>query len=389
MKILMSTPVPFFRPRGTSFSTYTRCKVLSDLGYEIDLLTYPFGKDVQLKGFRLIRITKPFFINDIGMGPSIKMFVLDILLSIKMFVMGLKNNYRCIHVHEECVFMGVILKKILKIPLIYDMHSSIPEQLTNYGYTKNRIFIMTIKLLERWAVKNSDVIIVICPHLFSIVRSISSNKKVFLIENRPVFEGNGTSVSMVDNLKKELKLSDEKVVLYTGSFGYNQGLEMLLETVPLVRDVENVKYVLVGGDQKRIEQLKSLADKLSIRDYIIFTGTRPTEEMSSFTSLADVLVSPRIKGTNTPLKIYSYLNSGKPIVATDLLTHTQVLNPSVSILVKPNSNDFANAIIYLLNNPKIGKGLGEKGKKLMDEKYSYENFVKVTKEVYNCIEGLK
>ena len=52
----------------------------------------------------------------------------------------------------------------------------------------------------------------------------------------------------------------------------------------------------------------------------------------------DILVSPRIRGTNTPLKIYSYLRSGKPIVATDLLTHTQVLSPDVARLVAPDAD---------------------------------------------------
>ena len=50
-----------------------------------------------------------------------------------------------------------------------------------------------------------------------------------------------------------------------------------------------------------------------------------------------------ITGTNTPLKIYSYLRSGKPIVATNLLTHTQVLTPDIAKLVEPKPGPFAAA----------------------------------------------
>ena len=57
----------------------------------------------------------------------------------------------------------------------------------------------------------------------------------------------------------------------------------------------------------------------------IFAGERPADEIPAYLLAADVLVSPRSRGTNTPLKIYQYLRSGKPIVATRLLTHTQVL----------------------------------------------------------------
>ena len=62
-----------------------------------------------------------------------------------------------------------------------------------------------------------------------------------------------------------------------------------------------------------------------IADVTIFAGERPASEIPAYLLAADVLVSPRSRGTNTPLKIYQYLRSGKPIVATRLLTHTQVL----------------------------------------------------------------
>ena len=65
----------------------------------------------------------------------------------------------------------------------------------------------------------------------------------------------------------------------------------------------------------------------------------------------DLLVSPRIRGTNTPLKIYSYLRSGKPIVATNLLTHTQVLTPEIARLVDPKPEPFAAAIARADRSP--------------------------------------
>lgn len=386
MKILMSTPVPFFRPRGTPLSTFNRCKVLSELGHKIDLITYPMGNNISMKNFRIFRIIKIPFINDVGMGPSAKMFILDVLLSLKMFLMCLKEDYDCIHAHEETIFAGVILKKIFKKPLIYDMHTSIPEQLTNYGYTTNRFFIGAIEFLEKWAVKNSDVIIVICPRLRDIVHSISPYSKVFNIENRPVVEVYEDNLNIIENLRRELKLKDEKVVLYTGNFGINQGLEMLLETAPIVRRAErNFKYVLVGGDELRIEHLKKLSNRLNIDNHVIFTGSRPIKEMPSFMALSDILASPRITGINIPLKIYSYLKSGTPIVATDVIAHTQILDTDMSMLVKPEPNALAEGIIRLLKDPKTGRLLGEKAKRISEKKYSYTRFAEETKKVYNCI----
>ncbi|RLG10453.1 glycoside hydrolase, partial [Candidatus Pacearchaeota archaeon] len=95
--------------------------------------------------------------------------------------------------------------------------------------------------------------------------------------------------------------------------------------------------------------------------------------------------SPRVAGTNVPLKIYSYLNSGKPIVATKVLTHTQVLNDEVAILTKPRPKDFANGIIKLLRNEKLRRKIGEEGRKLAERKYSYDQYLEKTKRAYEYI----
>ena len=59
----MLAPEPFFEPRGTPFSEYHRIKALGELGYRIDLVTYPFGRDVRLQGLRIFRC--PCHANDL------------------------------------------------------------------------------------------------------------------------------------------------------------------------------------------------------------------------------------------------------------------------------------------------------------------------------------
>ena len=78
---------------------------------------------------------------------------------------------------------------------------------------------------------------------------------------------------------------------------------------------------------------------------MIFTGQQPAREIPAFVEACDILVSPRIRGTNTPLKIYSYLRSGRPIVATNLLTHTQVLTPASRFWSSRTPAPFAAAMI--------------------------------------------
>jgi len=384
MKILMIAPEPFFQPRGTPISTYHRIKALTKLGYKIDLLTYHIGKDVKIKNAKIYRIVKIPFIKKVKIGPSYAKFILDFFLFLKAFSMCRKKKYNFIHVHEEAGVIGIVLKKLLKVPLVYDMHSSMPQQLVNYNFANNKILLKVFRLLEKSVIRNSDGVIAISPHLEIIANSIEP-KKTVLIENTATFNDKATKKDVI-KLKTKLKLNDEKVILYTGTFEINQGLGLLLRTIPIVlRTNKNIKYILVGGEQKQVDALKELAMQLNVDKYVIFTGQRPLSELSAYLNLADMLVSPRNRGTNTPLKIYSYLKSGKPIVATNIFSHTQVLNDKVAVLTRLEHKSFARGVIKLLKNGKLRKKVGREAKRLAETKYSEKIYIEKTRQLYNSV----
>src|SRR5258705_4764895 len=82
MHILMIAPEPFFEPRGTPFSEYHRIRALLDLGHTVDLVTYPFGKDVELAGLRIFRAARPPFVTRVKIGPSAAKLALDVTLTV-------------------------------------------------------------------------------------------------------------------------------------------------------------------------------------------------------------------------------------------------------------------------------------------------------------------
>ena len=71
MRILMIAPEPFLEPRGTPFSIYHRAKALVTLGYEVDLVTYPMGKQVKLPGLRVYCASRPPFMCKVKIGSSL------------------------------------------------------------------------------------------------------------------------------------------------------------------------------------------------------------------------------------------------------------------------------------------------------------------------------
>src|SRR3954466_3615077 len=137
MRILMIAPEPFFEPRGTPFSEYHRIKALTTLGHEIDLVTYPFGADVAIPGLRVFRSLRPPFVNRVKIGPSFAKIPLDLLLTLTTLRRALAGQYDAVHSHEEGGLIGVAVAALLRVPHLYDMHSSLPQQLSNFAFSRS------------------------------------------------------------------------------------------------------------------------------------------------------------------------------------------------------------------------------------------------------------
>ncbi|MCK4835657.1 MAG: glycosyltransferase, partial [Candidatus Aminicenantes bacterium] len=91
-----------------------------------------------------------------------------------------------------------------------------------------------------------------------------------------------------------------------------------------------------------------------------------------------VLVSPRTLGTNIPLKIYSYLKSGIPVVATNLFTHTQTLNRDIAILVEPEPRQLAEGIRIAVS-PR-GQEVAKKATAFCKKNYTFQKYLELVSE---------
>jgi glycosyltransferase involved in cell wall biosynthesis len=176
-------------------------------------------------------------------------------------------------------------------------------------------------------------------------------------------------------------------VLYTGTFEPYQGIDLLIESAKrVVERHKDTLFILVGGDQKQVDEYKKLVNKHHLDENFIFTGQVWPNLLKKFIDVADILVTPRIQGNNTPLKIYSYLRSGKPIVATNHPTHTQVLNDRVAILTEGTPESFGEGIIRLIENRDLMEDISRNARKLAEEKYSYEIYISRIKSIYEVLE---
>ena len=388
-RILMLAPEPFFEPRGTPFSEYHRIKVLGELGYEVDLVTYPFGRDVSMEHLRILRSARPPFIRGVRIGPSMVKVLLDLLLAVTAFRRALMVSYDAIHSHEEAGVLGAVLSEILGIPHLYDMHSSLPQQLQNFQYSKSPLMRGLFERAERKMIDSARVVITICQELQDSVVAVGAGDRSFLIEN--VMGGDMTraeeDLAVAEDVRRDYGIrSDQPLILYTGTFEEYQGLDLLTSAAAcLAKSCAEARVLVVGGEPAQVERARKVADATG--SPMVFAGQRPPEEIPGFIAACDILVSPRVSGTNTPLKIYSYLRSGRPIVATDLRTHTQVLTSETAVLVSPEAESLAAGLLRLIEQPEERQVLSDAARKLADTRYSRDMYVSRTAAAYNMLLG--
>jgi glycosyltransferase involved in cell wall biosynthesis len=389
MRILMIAPEPFFEPRGTPFSEFHRIRALTHLGHEVDLVTYPFGQDVVMPGLRVFRSLKPPFLQGVRIGPSFAKLPLNTLLTLTALRRAVTGRYDAIHSHEEGGLIGVALSAMLRVPHLYDMHSSLPQQLTNFAFTRSRIIHRVFVAFERLMIRRSRAVIVICPSLEETVRRIDPRARVVLIENAPGSAEDHDSPQQAADVRATFGLSTSTpVVLYTGTFEAYQGLDLLFAAMEIVRQRRpDARLLLAGGKPDQVQRARHQARAAGIEDIAIFAGVRPAAEIPAYLRAADVLVSPRSHGTNTPLKLYQYLRSGKAIVATRLLTHTQVLDDATAILTGASPAEFAAGILTVLNDPARAAAVGRQARELAETKYSYDAYLDRTRRACAFLSG--
>ena len=229
--------------------------------------------------------------------------------------------------------------------------------------------------------------VTVCQYLTDVAVKHLPNEKIFQIEDIPQkFDPPPDGVS-ADSIREELGVTaDHPVALYTGNFEKYQGIDLLMESIPQVaKELSTARFVIVGGDPKEVDTYRTRAKKEGFGDAVIFTGKKPLDHMTAYYDLADVLLSPRLEGTNTPLKIYTYLATGKAVVATDLPTHTQLLTNDVAVLAAPEKMAFADACLLLLQDTVRREAIGAAGEKFVRDNFNYEIFTAKLKKAYESI----
>jgi glycosyltransferase involved in cell wall biosynthesis len=371
MNILLLAPHPFYEERGTPIADKWVAEALAGAGHTVDMLVFPFGRDVNIPGVRVLRCARPWGVQRVGIGFSPQKLLCDMTLISAARRLLRENTYHVIHACEESVFPALWLAGRTRLPVVYDMDSSMADQLMEkWGWLK--LFRWLLEGFEAQAVRRSDLILPVCRSLADKVQAFAPGKAMAILHDQAMHFP--PVPPDTENLRATLGITGP-LVLYVGNLEHYQGVDLLVDGFAAVAEqVKDAALVIVGGAEKDVAKARARASGLGLEKRIHLLGPRPLNRLQYYLEQADVLVSPRLRGVNTPMKIYSYLLAGRAVVATRIESHTQVMDESVCALVEPEPAALGRVLGELMRDPARRARLGEAAVRRARERHSAEAY---------------
>jgi glycosyltransferase involved in cell wall biosynthesis len=383
--VLIIAPQPFFSTRGTPINVRAVAETLQTAGYRVTILSIPYGSD--LPGLSIVRVPR---IPGTGMppiGPSLLKICYAALLFLKTIYFCKKERIDLVHGVEEGSLIAGLSRAFTGVPYLADIDSCMVTQLRDSRCTLSP-GVFLFGRLESFFLKRAVAGITVCKALSEATKSKAPSLPVFQIEDFPMEESLLVDQQLLSSLKK--RFQGKTVILYTGNLETYQGIDLLLDGFAESQRTKltgiPVVLVIVGGSVEKVELYKNKAQNLGIS--VVFVGARPASEMGAYMAASDLLISPRLQGENVPLKLYTYLASGKPLIATRILSHTQIVSEQSAYLGEPTTEGLAHAISKAVldesRNIKADEALS-----IVNARYLRKHFEMRLLEAYRAILPLK
>ncbi|MCA9727131.1 MAG: glycosyltransferase family 4 protein, partial [Candidatus Eisenbacteria bacterium] len=386
-------PQPYFQERGTPIAVRLLVRALGERGDEVDLLVYHEGSDVATPGVTVHRIRPRPTVRGIRPGFSLKKVYCDLFLIPRIDRMLRDGQYDLVHATEEGVFLAHWLCRRHRIPFVYDMDSSMSHQiLDRHGWLAP--LRPWLEGAEARAMRAAVAVVPVCEALADVARSQGVSdpyvlKDVSLVEETATGGTSGVGTGEPVDIRALPGWQDRAIAMYIGNLEPYQGIDLLLESFRhVLRQLPAAGLVVVGGVPDDVEKYRRKSRALEIEGAVQFLGQRPVAHVGAYMRQADLLVSPRIHGQNTPMKVYTYLDSGVAVLATDLPTHTQVMNSTLAGLAPAEPAPFAREMIALLEDPSRRRELAGRARELIRREHSYGAFRERVHALYDRLENL-
>jgi len=364
MNIVFIVNVKIPTDKAYGISVVHTCSALAGLGHSVTLIAPDIGqdgKDVYLyygveKNFKTIYISVTYF----RLWGRVGFWARQIIFSTKLVFFGGISGEGAVITRDP--LSGVLLY-LRGLRVFFDMH----------GFPK--------KMLWAWKIGVKCFLGIIVTNGWKVdpcVNLLSLSRKKILVAPNGFDEKQFIAIEKKETARKKLRLPKGQLALYTGHLYDWKGAHVLAEATVYLPDVT---ILFVGGTPNEISEFKK---KYGAYPNVIFVGQKPHVDIPIYLAAADVLVLPnsnishskRLHGYSkfetSPIKLFEYMASGRPIIASDLPSIREIIDGESALLVPPDDPKvLAEGIEKILGDKTLGESIAERAKK-KGEEYTWQ-----------------
>jgi len=371
-RVLLITPQPFLEWRGSPIRVGFDARALSGLGWAVDLLAMPCGRDVAMPGVTLHRAPNPLRLRGLPIGPSLAKAAMDLFLLWAALRLARRTRYAVVHAVEDAGPIGALAARVCGAKLVFEKHS---DPASYRGAPLRNAVMWLYARVERFSIRRADAVIATGPGLAEQVRRQHPDRRVWHIPDIPSSLAEADEARCAQARRRLQQAAGDVLLLYVGSFAVYQGLDLLFAGIPPVcARHPAARFVIIGGAAGEIAARRAWLRQRGVEERVTFVGQVPPDELPNYLRAADILLSPRLSGANTPLKLLDYLKAGRPIVATDCPANRLILSPANAVLTAPEPEAWAKGISRLIENAEERERLAAAGRRLIAETHNFEEF---------------
>ncbi len=347
IRILMLAPTPYFADRGCHVRIYEEARALIRRGCDVRVVTYHIGRDMP--GVPTCRIPAVPWYRRLTAGPSWQKTLLDILLLIRTLSVCRTFRPHILHAHlHEGAFVAMLLKPLLRIPVIMDFQGSLTAECRDHGFFRaGSLLERFFSVVERTINRAAD----------AIITSSSSGAELLCREwgipaQRvfPVIDGVDTEQFRPHPRKearRRLGIPDSApLVVYLGVLNGYQGVDLLLEAMSILKARKcRVHFLIMGYPE---EGYRSRARTMGLEEMATFTGRIDYALAAEHLSAGDVAVSPKLSLSEANGKLFNYMACGLPTVVFDTPVNREILGDAGVYAAYGDAADLAGKIGELL-----------------------------------------
>lgn len=385
-RVLFLCSQPFIEWRGSPIRVKFDVTALAEAGWDVDLLTLPMGSCDAIDGVNVIRVPNLFRARRISIGPSLLKAAFDVLILFRAVGLVLSRRYAVVHTVEDTGLIGVVAAWLGRARLVFEKHS---DPSSYCGRPLRNAIMWLYAKVERFVIRHADAVIGTGPGLTGQMKATKTRAAICQIPDTPssLVEADPARTGA---LRRQLQVDARTIlVTYAGSFAAYQGMDLLFEAIPKVAAAcPCVRFVIIGGSEAEIAARTERLRREGAERAVTWVGHVPPDVLPDYLAASDILLSPRLSGVNTPLKLLDYLKAGRAIVATDTPANRLILDETVAQLASPDPESFAAAIRELAESAERRQEIAAKGAERIRALHSFSEFKRRLTACYQALMAL-